>query len=54
MRKKILRLGLLSLLIAGIVVAIIYRQHFDAAVLENWVQQAGSAGPIVFMLIYII
>lgn len=52
--NKVLRIGIFLLLVAGIAVAIVYRQQFDAAALENWVQQAGSAGPIVFMLIYII
>ena len=37
---------------AGITVAIVYREHFDAAALEHWVNNAGAAGPIVFMLIY--
>ena len=52
--KKILRISILLLLAAGIVTAIIYRDQFDASALESWVKDAGSAGPIVFMLIYII
>lgn len=52
--KKILRIGVLLLLVAGIVVAVIYRDQFDASALESWVKDAGSAGPIVFMLIYVI
>lgn len=52
--KKILRISILLLLVAGIVIAIIYRDQFDASALESWVKGAGSAGPIVFMLIYII
>ena len=54
MRDEILRFGLLVLLVVGIAVAIVYRGYFDAAALEAWVKEAGSAGPIVFMLIYII
>ena len=52
--KKLLRISILLLLVAGIAVAIIYRDQFDASALESWVKDAGSAGPIVFMLIYII
>ena len=52
--KKILRIGVLLLLVAGIVAAVIYRDQFDASALESWVKNAGSAGPIVFMLIYVI
>ena len=51
--KKIIRIGILLLLVAGIAAAIIYRDQFDANALESWVRDAGSAGPIVFMLIYV-
>ncbi len=52
--KKILRISIFLLLLAGIAAAIVYRDQFDANALESWVKDAGSAGPIVFMLIYII
>jgi len=52
--KNILRISILLLLLAGIAIVIIYRDQFDASALESWVKDAGSAGPIVFMLIYII
>lgn len=52
--KKLLRISILLLLVAGIVTAIIYRDQFDATALESWVKDAGSAGPIVFMLVYVI
>ena len=52
--KKVLRFSVLLLLVAGIAVAIIYRDQFDANALESWVKDAGSAGPLVFMFIYII
>lgn len=52
--KKLLRISVLLLLVAGIAVAIVYRDQFDANALESWVKDAGSAGPIVFMLIYVI
>ncbi len=52
MKRKLSRLFLLGVIVAGIALAIIYRDSFDAAALEQWVQDAGSAGPVVFMLVY--
>ncbi|MFO7603343.1 MAG: TVP38/TMEM64 family protein, partial [Gammaproteobacteria bacterium] len=54
MRNKMIRFGLLALLVAGIVTAVINREHFDAAALEQWVNNAGAAGPMVFILIYVL
>lgn len=52
MNRKFIRLSLFAILLAGIVLAVMNRDAFDAAALEQWVQGAGSAGPVVFMLIY--
>jgi uncharacterized membrane protein YdjX (TVP38/TMEM64 family) len=52
MSNKITRLLLLAIVIAGIALAVINREAFDAAALEAWVKDAGPAGPLVFMLIY--
>ncbi|GMQ97465.1 MAG: hypothetical protein BMS9Abin15_1194 [Gammaproteobacteria bacterium] len=52
MKSKAIRLSLFAILLAGIVVAIMYRDQVDVVALENWVQNAGAAGPIVFMLLY--
>ena len=54
LKNKIMRLFLLAVVVAGIAVAFIYRDQFDAAALEQWVQNAGIAGPLVFMGIYAI
>ncbi|MCW8922782.1 MAG: VTT domain-containing protein [Gammaproteobacteria bacterium] len=54
MKNKLLRIILLLLVIAGIAVVVVYRDQLDAAVLESWLQDAGAAAPIVFMLVYII
>jgi uncharacterized membrane protein YdjX (TVP38/TMEM64 family)/rhodanese-related sulfurtransferase len=51
MKSKLL---LLALLVAGIGLAIFYRDQFDAQTLEAWVAGAGVAGPLLFMLIYIL
>lgn len=54
MKSNIARLLLLAVIVAGIVFAFLYRDQFDAAALEQWVQDAGLAGPLVFMGIYAI
>jgi uncharacterized membrane protein YdjX (TVP38/TMEM64 family) len=52
--SKALRVILFIVLAAAIVLAILYRDKFDAAALEDWVQGAGAAAPLAFMGIYII
>ncbi len=54
MNSKLLRIALLIILLAGIGMAILYRDQLDATALETWVQGAGAAGPLLFMLIYIL
>ena len=54
MKSNVLRLLLLAVVVTGIVIAFLYRDQFDAAALEQWVQEAGLAGPVVFMAIYAI
>lgn len=54
MQKSILRLIILSILLAGISLVIIYRDNIDASVVEDWVNSVGILGPLLFMLIYII
>jgi uncharacterized membrane protein YdjX (TVP38/TMEM64 family)/rhodanese-related sulfurtransferase len=52
MTKTLTRIALLLVLVAGIALAIVYRDAFDAAALEAWVDNAGAAGPVAFVLIY--
>lgn len=52
MNNKLARILLLGVVATGIVLAIVYREAFDAAALEAWVKDAGAAGPVLFMLIY--
>ena len=54
MKNRLIRLVLFLLLACGIALVIANRERFDAALLEQWIQQAGLAGPIIFMLIYAI
>ncbi|MBT8438714.1 MAG: VTT domain-containing protein [Gammaproteobacteria bacterium] len=50
--KRLIRILLFLGLAVGIVIAIIYRDSFDVAALEAWIDDAGVLAPIVFMLIY--
>ncbi|MFO8024503.1 VTT domain-containing protein [Thiohalophilus sp.] len=52
MNSKLLRFGLLTVLIVAIGIAISYRDQFDAEALEVWLDGAGAAGPLLFILIY--
>ena len=54
MKNNITRLLLLAVIVVGITLAFIYRDQFDAAALQQWVQDAGIAGPLVFMGVYAI
>ncbi len=47
-----LRVLLLLGLVAGITLAIAYRDHFDAAALETWIHEAGIVAPLLFILVY--
>jgi len=50
--NKWLRLIVLLLLATGVVMAIVYRDPFDVAALQSWVQGSGAAAPLLFMLTY--
>ena len=54
MKNKLLRIVLLLLVMAGIAAVVVYRDQLDAAALESWLENAGMAAPLLFMLIYII
>ena len=52
MNSRFVRIGLLLMLVAGIAVAVIYRDRFDVAALERWIQDAGIWAPLLFMAVY--
>lgn len=47
-----IRIALFLVLAAGITLAVVYRDQFNAEMLENWVKGAGAAGPVIYILIY--
>lgn len=52
MNKTLIRWLLGLLLVAAMGVALAMRQHFDAAALQAWVEEAGMIGPLLFVAIY--
>ncbi len=54
MKKNIIRLLLFSVLLGGIVLAVIYRDAIDITVIQNQIEQSGVLAPLIFMLIYIL
>lgn len=52
MKNKVIRLLLFSILLAGIAMVILNRDQIDQEVLQQWLQDAGSAAPLFFMLVY--
>jgi uncharacterized membrane protein YdjX (TVP38/TMEM64 family) len=51
-RKRLARLILSFCLLTGIGLAIVYRDRFDVAALQVWIEDAGVLASVVFMLIY--
>jgi len=54
MKTKTIRIVIFLGILAGIALAVIYRDVLDFKALQQWVHSAGIAGPILFMLLYII
>lgn len=52
MNKKMLRIALLLLLIAGTGLALNYRDAIDPSSLKGWLAGFGIAGPLIYMLAY--
>ncbi|HFD81498.1 MAG TPA: sulfurtransferase [Gammaproteobacteria bacterium] len=50
--NRLMRIVLLAGLVVAITLAVLYRDRFDAAVLEAWVRNAGALAPLLFVLVY--
>jgi uncharacterized membrane protein YdjX (TVP38/TMEM64 family)/rhodanese-related sulfurtransferase len=53
MNSTLLRTGLFIVIIAGIALGFIYREQLDPTSIQNSIENAGTAAPIIFMLVYI-
>lgn len=54
MKNKLVKWLLLLLIAAGIGAVIVYRDQLDADALQSWIEGAGAAAPMLFMLVYIV
>lgn len=52
MSHRLRRVALFAALAAAIATAYFYRDQFNAAALENWVQNASALGPLLYMGLY--
>lgn len=52
MKNTTIKLLLALILLTGIAIVVMYREQLNAEALEQWIQNAGGAAPILFMLIY--
>jgi len=53
MNKRLLQTGITIALLAAVTAGIIYRDQFNAQLLQQWLEQAGWWAPVIFILIYI-
>lgn len=54
MNNKLIKALLLLLVMSGIIAVVIYRDQLDADALQAWIESAGAAAPLVFMLVYVV
>jgi len=54
MKQKITRISLFILILVGIVLALTNKDMLNVDALQNWINDAGGAAPLLFMLIYIL
>jgi len=54
MKNNIWKFVVLVFIVAGITLVITYREQLDATAIQSWIEQAGSAAPLLFMLVYIV
>ena len=54
MKDNLWRFLVLLFIVAGITLVITYRNQLDATAIQNWIDEAGNAAPLVFMFVYIV
>ncbi len=52
MKTKLIRLSILILIIIGISLVLSNREQLNAAALQQWIENAGAAGPALFIVLY--
>ena len=54
MKNKLWKFLLLVFIVAGIALVVSYRDQLDATAIQNWIEEAGNAAPLLFMFVYIV
>ena len=54
MKNNLWKFLLLVFIVAGMTLVITYRDQLDATAIQNWIEEAGNAAPLLFMLVYIV
>lgn len=54
MNNSLFKSLLLLLVVAGIGLVFVYRDQLDTDVLQGWIETAGAAAPLLFILVYIV
>ncbi|PCJ85441.1 MAG: sulfurtransferase [Thiotrichaceae bacterium] len=54
MKNNLWKFLLLIFIVAGITLVISYRDQVDVSAIQNWIEEAGNAAPLLFMAVYII
>ena len=52
--KKLIRFLILAIILLGITLVISNRDQLDATAIQHWIEDAGTAAPLLFMFIYIV
>lgn len=53
MTNSLWKFLVLVFIVAGVTLVISYRDQLDVTVIQSWVEEAGNAAPLLFMLVYI-
>jgi uncharacterized membrane protein YdjX (TVP38/TMEM64 family)/rhodanese-related sulfurtransferase len=54
MTNSLWKFLVLVFIVAGVTLVISYRDQLDVTVIQSWVEEAGNAAPLLFMLVYIV
>jgi len=54
MKNNLWKILVLVFIVVGITLVVIFRDQLDATVIQNWIEEAGNAAPLLFMFVYIV
>ena len=54
MKNNLWKILVLVFIVAGITLLVTYSEQLDATAIQNWIEEAGNAAPLLFMFVYIV